>query len=84
MKLSYIHSFSSPASSFQTFMGLQDPLENTLYLNIHLFVSWFPYFSMDFNQICISNSPMYALPVKQLSAKNKHLNVYKKYSNYNT
>ena len=23
---------------------------------------------MDFNQICISNSPMYALPVKQLSA----------------
>ena len=30
---------------------------------------------MDFNQICISNSPMYALPEKQLSAKSKHLNV---------
>ena len=28
---------------------------------------------MDFNQIYISNSPMYALPVKQLSAKSKHL-----------
>ena len=37
---------------------------------------------MDFNQICISNSPMYALPVKQLSAKSKHLNVFNKYSNY--
>ena len=28
---------------------------------------------MDFNKICISNSPMYAVPVKQLSAKSKHL-----------
>ena len=37
---------------------------------------------MDFNQICISNSPMYALPVNQLSAKSKQLNLFKKYSNY--
>ena len=39
---------------------------------------------MDFNQICISNSPMYALSVKQLSAKSKHLNVFNKHSNSGT
>ena len=31
---------------------------------------------MDFNQIHISNSPMYALPVNQLLAKSNHLNVF--------
>ena len=33
---------------------------------------------MDFSQIYISTSPMYALPVKQLSARSKHLNVFEK------
>ena len=33
---------------------------------------------MDFSQICVSTSPMYALPIILISAQSKHWNVFEK------
>ena len=68
----------SPPPSFQTFVGLREPLEQILYLYIYHFPLITHLFLHGFNQICCRNSSMYALPVKQLLAKSKHLNVFKR------
>ena len=76
-------SYFSPPSPFQThflwtymkFYGKYSITVVQVYLMTHLLFTGLVYFFMDFNQICCRKSPVYALPVKQLSAKSKRWNV---------
>ena len=63
---------------FRHFHGLHEPHDKYSICTCTCFIWQLACFFMDFNQICSKNSLMYVLPVKQLLAKSKQLNIFKR------